>query len=71
MLTFFGAIVGWIVVGRTNSGKSFLMNQLLGKQKGFELGPTVKPKTTVSKLPLLLFSFLCMLLFFFFFFCLA
>lgn len=33
------------VVGKFHSGKSFLMNQLMGKSAGFGLGPSVKPKT--------------------------
>lgn len=37
------ALVG--VVGKFHSGKSFLMNQLMGKAAGFGLGPSVKPKT--------------------------
>ncbi|XP_049850456.1 guanylate-binding protein 1-like [Schistocerca gregaria] len=33
------------VVGPLHSGKSFLMNQLLNRTNGFELGPTTMPKT--------------------------
>lgn len=33
------------VVGKFHSGKSFLLNQLMGKQEGFGVGPTVKPQT--------------------------
>lgn len=33
------------VVGKFHSGKSFLMNQLMGKSTGFGVGPTVQPKT--------------------------
>ena len=33
------------VVGKFHSGKSFLLNQLMGKQKGFGVGPSVKPET--------------------------
>ena len=33
------------VVGKFHSGKSFLLNQLMGKQEGFGVGPTVRPKT--------------------------
>lgn len=33
------------VVGKFHSGKSFLMNQLMGKSTGFGIGPTVQPKT--------------------------
>ena len=33
------------VVGKFHSGKSFLLNQLMGKQDGFGIGPSVKPQT--------------------------
>lgn len=33
------------VVGKFHSGKSFLMNQLMGKSRGFGIGPSVQPKT--------------------------
>lgn len=33
------------VVGKYHSGKSFLLNQLMGKQQGFGIGPFVKPQT--------------------------
>ena len=33
------------VVGKFHSGKSFLLNQLMGKQQGFGIGPSVKPQT--------------------------
>jgi hypothetical protein len=33
------------VVGKFHSGKSFLMNQLMGKSAGFGIGPSVQPKT--------------------------
>jgi hypothetical protein len=33
------------VCGPLHSGKSFLMNQLLGRTSGFALGPTTEPKT--------------------------
>ncbi|XP_065311128.1 uncharacterized protein [Dermacentor albipictus] len=33
------------VVGKFHSGKSFLMNQLMGKTKGFGIGPSVRPET--------------------------
>ncbi len=33
------------VIGPLHSGKSFLVNQLRGATAGFELGPTVHPKT--------------------------
>src|SRR3989338_8427841 len=33
------------VVGPYHSGKSFLLNQLVGQQKGFVLGPSVEPQT--------------------------
>lgn len=33
------------VVGKFHSGKSFLMNQLMGKSAGFGVGPSVQPKT--------------------------
>jgi hypothetical protein len=34
-------------IGAYHSGKSFLMNQLMGAQEGFALGPTVAPQTKV------------------------
>lgn len=33
------------VVGKFHSGKSFLMNQLMGKTQGFGIGPSVRPET--------------------------
>ena len=33
------------VVGKFHSGKSFLLNQLMGKQDGFGIGPYVRPQT--------------------------
>ena len=33
------------VVGKYHSGKSFLLNQLMGKQAGFGVGPFVRPQT--------------------------
>jgi len=33
------------VVGKYHSGKSFLLNQLMKKQRGFGVGPTVRPET--------------------------
>lgn len=33
------------VVGKFHSGKSFLLNQLMGKYDGFGIGPTVRPHT--------------------------
>lgn len=33
------------VVGKYHSGKSFLLNQLMGKQEGFGIGPSVRPQT--------------------------
>ncbi len=33
------------VVGKFHSGKSFLLNQLMGKQNGFGIGPSVNPQT--------------------------
>ena len=33
------------VVGKFHSGKSFLLNQLMGKPDGFGIGPTVRPHT--------------------------
>ena len=33
------------VVGTYHSGKSFLLNQLMGKRNGFGIGPTVQPQT--------------------------
>ena len=40
-----GAVAVVAVVGKFHSGKSFLMNQLMGKQNGFGIGPSVQPKT--------------------------
>ena len=40
-----GAVAVVVVVGKFHSGKSFLLNQLMGKQKGFGIGPSVKPQT--------------------------
>jgi len=37
------AVVG--IAGLYRTGKSFLLNRLLGKQQGFEVGPTVNPCT--------------------------
>jgi GTPase SAR1 family protein len=36
------------VVGPFHSGKSFLLNQLMEKTHGFQIGPTVEPSTRVS-----------------------
>lgn len=33
------------VVGKYHSGKSFLLNQLMRRQQGFGIGPTVRPET--------------------------
>lgn len=33
------------VVGKYHSGKSFLLNQLMGKKNGFGVGPTLRPQT--------------------------
>lgn len=33
------------VVGTFHTGKSFLLNQLMGRTAGFQLGPTVRPTT--------------------------
>ncbi len=33
------------VVGKFHSGKSFLLNQLMGKTNGFGVGPSVRPET--------------------------
>ena len=33
------------VVGKFHSGKSFLLNQLMGKTEGFGIGPYVRPQT--------------------------
>ena len=33
------------VVGKFHSGKSFLLNQLMGKSDAFSIGPTVHPQT--------------------------
>ena len=33
------------VVGKFHSGKSFLLNQLMGKREGFGVGPSVRPET--------------------------
>lgn len=41
-----GSVVAVIaVVGKFHSGKSFLLNQLMRKQEGFGIGPSVKPQT--------------------------
>ncbi len=40
-----GAVAVVAVVGKFHSGKSFLMNQLMGKHEGFGIGPTVRPQT--------------------------
>ncbi|XP_064459137.1 guanylate-binding protein 2-like [Ornithodoros turicata] len=40
-----GPVATIAVVGKFHSGKSFLMNQLMGKSKGFGIGPTVRPET--------------------------
>lgn len=40
-----GAVAVVAVVGKFHSGKSFLLNQLMGKHDGFGVGPTVKPQT--------------------------
>ncbi|XP_064490396.1 guanylate-binding protein 1-like isoform X2 [Ornithodoros turicata] len=40
-----GEIVTLAVVGKCHSGKSFLLNQLLGRAEGFRVGRTVKPET--------------------------
>ena len=40
-----GAVAVVAVVGKFHSGKSFLLNQLMGKHDGFGIGPTVRPQT--------------------------
>ena len=40
-----GSVVVVVVVGKFHSGKSFLFNQLMGKQHGFGIGPSVRPQT--------------------------
>lgn len=40
-----GVVAVVVVVGKFHSGKSFLLNQLMRKQKGFGIGPSVKPQT--------------------------
>ena len=40
-----GAVAVVAVVGKFHSGKSFLLNQLMGKWNGFGIGPSVQPKT--------------------------
>ena len=40
-----GAVAVVAVVGKFHSGKSFLLNQLMGKWNGFGIGPSVEPKT--------------------------
>lgn len=40
-----GPVAMVAVVGKFHSGKSFLMNQLMGKSSGFGIGPSVQPKT--------------------------
>ncbi|KAI8585245.1 guanylate-binding protein [Geranomyces variabilis] len=43
--TILSPVVVATVVGTYRYGKSFLMNQLAGRQSGFELGPTIEGKT--------------------------
>jgi hypothetical protein len=43
-------VVTIAVVGPLHSGKSYLANQLMNRTKGFEIGPTVLPKTSVWNL---------------------
>ena len=40
-----GPVAVVAVVGKFHTGKSFLLNQLMGKQQGFGVGPTVQPET--------------------------
>lgn len=40
-----GPVAVVAVVGKFHSGKSFLLNQLMGKQSGFGIGPSVQPHT--------------------------
>jgi hypothetical protein len=40
-----GPVAVVAVVGKFHSGKSFLLNQLMGKKSGFGIGPTVQPHT--------------------------
>ncbi|CAG2177788.1 unnamed protein product, partial [Oppiella nova] len=40
-----GPVATVAVVGKFHSGKSFLMNQLMGKSSGFGIGPDTRPKT--------------------------
>ena len=40
-----GGVAVVAVVGKFHSGKSFLLNQLMGKDDGFGIGPTVRPHT--------------------------
>ena len=40
-----GGVAVVAVVGKFHSGKSFLLNQLMGKHDGFGVGPTVRPQT--------------------------
>ena len=40
-----GPVAMVAVVGKFHSGKSFLMNQLMGKSAGFGIGPSVQPET--------------------------
>ena len=40
-----GAVAVVAVVGKFHSGKSFLLNQLMGKSGGFGVGSYVEPKT--------------------------
>lgn len=45
-LHYIGSAVSVVaVVGKFHSGKSFLLNQLMGKPDGFGIGPTVRPHT--------------------------
>lgn len=41
----YSAVAVVAVVGKFHSGKSFLLNQLMGKKEGFGIGPTVRPQT--------------------------
>ncbi|CAE7945052.1 Interferon-induced guanylate-binding protein 1 [Symbiodinium microadriaticum] len=41
-----GRIVG--IAGLYRTGKSFLLNRLLGLQDGFEIGPTINPCTRLG-----------------------
>ena len=52
------------VVGKFHSGKSFLLNQLMGKTEGFGIGPYVRPQTMGiwmwGKVGVCMYVYMCM-----------